>query len=90
MNTNKIIYVFITFCFFVMVIIGYTIYQVTKPTIKYVDNGSVRTEVYVIDQSKVKKLPYCAMTDGTQTLCWNQAFWDDYQGVSIINLNNHD
>lgn len=86
---NNIIYTFIAFCFFTMAVLGFTAYRVTQPDIKYVDNGSVRTEVYVVDATQSKKLPYCALTDEKSSgLCWNQSAWNNHDGVSIISLDD--
>jgi len=59
------------------------------------DYETFKDTIYFLDGDITKKLPFCALnwdrTTGkkiNEDYCYDWAFWDDYQGVSIINLND--
>jgi hypothetical protein len=48
---------------------------------------SFKETVYIIDDEKVNKLPFCPMITKEEGMCYDWAHWNDYDGVMIINLD---
>jgi hypothetical protein len=57
---------------------------------KTITNHTTSTNVYLIDKNRIEKmLPFCPLVDNDSIeFCYDYAYFDGYEGISIINLNN--